>query len=100
MRLPIFVRMNQPLIAAILFVVSFLTPPALSAEKNKGGQKEAASKTVMKITSGVFTGIEEGDYSHWKMKTDKGEEVTYFILKPDAAIEVEGVEGEHPRGRR
>jgi hypothetical protein len=53
----------------------------------QGGKKAAASVAAIKTTSGVFTGILEGDYSHWKMTTEKGEEVSYFILKPDASIE-------------
>jgi hypothetical protein len=38
-------------------------------------------------TTGVFVGIEEGDYAHWQMKEGKGEEVSFFILKPEASVE-------------
>ncbi len=35
---------------------------------------------------GVFTGIEEGDYAHWTMKTPAGER-SFFILKTNPAID-------------
>lgn len=37
--------------------------------------------------TGVFLGIEEGDYSHWRMKDGKGEEVSLFILQPEASVD-------------
>lgn len=37
--------------------------------------------------AGVFLGIEEGDYAHWRMKNEKGEEVSFFILQPEPSIE-------------
>jgi hypothetical protein len=37
--------------------------------------------------TGVFLGIEEGDYAHWRMKDGKGGEVSFFILKPEASVE-------------
>jgi hypothetical protein len=40
-----------------------------------------------KTTEGRFLGIEEGDFSHWQMKTADGKDVSYFILKPDASVE-------------
>lgn len=39
------------------------------------------------VVEGVFKGLEEGDYAHWKMRTRDGREVSYFVLKPDAAVE-------------
>ncbi len=39
------------------------------------------------MTEGVFLGIEQGDYAHWNMRVDGGGEVSFFILKPDDALE-------------
>ncbi len=53
--------------------------PATSAEVKGAG---------VRFTEGKFLRIDEGDYFHWVMKDDAtGEEATYFILKPDAAVE-------------
>jgi hypothetical protein len=38
-------------------------------------------------TTGVFLGIEEGDYAHWRMKDAKGNELSFFILKPEPSVE-------------
>lgn len=48
-----------------------------------GGKAQAAAK----VTEGTFTGIEEGDYFHWNMKSKDGEELSFFILKPDASVD-------------
>ena len=40
-----------------------------------------------KVTTGVFLGIEEGDYFHWMMRSAGGEETSFFILHPDEAVE-------------
>jgi hypothetical protein len=48
---------------------------------------KARSSGGAKVTAGVFAGIEEGDYFHWNMKTTGGEEVSYFILHPDASVD-------------
>lgn len=45
----------------------------------------AASKA--QTTQGVFLGIEEGDYAHWRLRTKDGKEQSFFILKPDASVE-------------
>ncbi len=37
--------------------------------------------------TGVFLGIEEGDYFHWRMKDRKGEEVSFFILKQEPSVD-------------
>gem|GEM_PF-7036749 len=52
-------------------------------DKDKDKKKPAAALT----TDGVFTGIDQGDYAHWKMRTADGKEVSYFILRPDASVE-------------
>jgi hypothetical protein len=48
---------------------------------------KARSSGGAKVTAGVFAGIEEGDYFHWNMRTTGGEEVSYFILHPDASVD-------------
>ncbi len=53
---------------------------ALNKARSSGG-------AGAKVTAGVFAGIEEGDYFHWNMKTIGGEEVSYFILHPDASVD-------------
>jgi hypothetical protein len=55
---------------------------ALKEVKPSGKSPAAAAK----ITEGTFTGIEEGDYFHWNMKTKAGEDASFFILKPDASV--------------
>ena len=75
----------KPLIVVILSLSFIVQWPILAADK--GAKKPAKGAVTAKTTSGTFTGIEEGDYAHWTMKTDKGEVVSYFILKPDASIE-------------
>lgn len=53
------------------------TNPAKPREKAEGVQQ----------AEGTFTGIEQGDYLHWKMKTAQGKERSFFMLQPDAALE-------------
>jgi len=56
---------------------------ALGGRASGGGGAGEGAKT----TAGVFTGIDQGDYAHWKMRTAGGEEVSFFILRTDEAIE-------------
>lgn len=56
----------------------------VAALKSKSGDK---SKSKVQNTEGVFTGIEQGDYAHWKIRTAAGEELSFFVLRPDASIE-------------
>lgn len=53
----------------------------------KKGKAADKPKVAAKLTDGTFLGIEEGDYFHWKMRTVDGDEISYFILKPDAAVD-------------
>jgi len=46
------------------------------AKNNDGGTIE-----------GVFTGIEQSDYAHWKLREDDGTERSFFIMNTDGAIE-------------
>lgn len=76
----------KSIVTSVLLVLAFCFTHASSAA-DKGAKKPGKTVPALQTTSGTFTGIEEGDYAHWNMKTDKGEEVSYFILKPDASIE-------------
>lgn len=48
---------------------------------------KAPSKAAAKTAEGTFVRIEEGDYFHWNMKSNSGEELSFFILKPDATVD-------------
>lgn len=50
---------------------------ALMGEEDSGKQ----------LAEGVFTGIEQGDYAHFKLRESDGTERSFFILQTDAAIE-------------
>jgi hypothetical protein len=56
----------------------------LIAFKGKGAD---AKPKAAQVATGIFTGLEEGDYTHWLMKTEGGKELSLFILKPDASVE-------------
>lgn len=57
---------------------------AFVAALNKARSSGGAGARVM---AGVFAGVEEGDYFHWNMRTTGGEDVSYFILHPDASVD-------------
>ncbi len=57
------------------------------AALKKGKEGAAKPKAAAKLTDGVFLGIEEGDYAHWNMRSVDGDEVSYFILKPDESVD-------------
>jgi len=43
---------------------------------------------TLNVTEGKFLRLDEGDYYHWVMKdSESGEEVSYFIIKPEASVE-------------
>jgi|JI6StandDraft_1071083.scaffolds.fasta_scaffold01738_9 hypothetical protein len=48
---------------------------------------KSAPKAAVKTTEGTFVRIDEGDYFHWNMKSNSGEEVSFFILKGDASVD-------------
>lgn len=56
---------------------------AFVAALKKGKGKAAAAK----VAEGTFAGIEEGDYFHWNMTSKGGEELSFFLLKTDDAID-------------
>ncbi|MBX7210200.1 MAG: hypothetical protein K1X78_17910 [Verrucomicrobiaceae bacterium] len=41
----------------------------------------------VQVLEGVFTGIEEGDYYHWDMRSTAGKQTSFFILKADASVD-------------
>ncbi len=53
----------------------------------KKGKAAGKPQAAAKLTDGTFLGVEEGDYFHWKMRTADGDEISYFILKPDATVD-------------
>ncbi|MCB1278892.1 hypothetical protein [Prosthecobacter sp.] len=53
----------------------------------KRGKAGGKAKAATQVVEGTFVGIEEGDYFHWNMRTKAGEELSFFILKPDASVE-------------
>jgi len=48
-----------------------------------GGNEEGNGQVV----EGSFTGIEQGDYAHFKLRESDGTERSFFILQTDAAID-------------
>jgi len=48
---------------------------------------DAKSAKTQGTAEGTFLRIDEGDYFHFVMKDKKGEEQSYFILKPDPSVE-------------
>ncbi len=48
---------------------------------------KAPAAAVARSVTGTFTGIEQGDYAHWNLRTESGEERSFFILRPDASVE-------------
>jgi hypothetical protein len=53
----------------------------VSPEKTEvKGEQNAATPQE---TTGVFVGIEQGDYFYFKVKTDSGEEKSFMVLNPD-----------------
>jgi hypothetical protein len=44
-------------------------------------------KAAPLVVEGTFSGIEQGDYAHWNIKTKDGEERSFFVMKADAEIE-------------
>lgn len=73
----------------------------VQAAGGKSGATEKPAKAgALQSTSGTFTGIEQGDYFHWNMTTDAGEEVSYFLLKTDEALDKVIEKPEAYKGRK
>lgn len=50
-------------------------------------EKKAAPEAAVMTTTGTFKDIEFGDYGHWNMLDEKGNELSLFILQPDEAVD-------------
>lgn len=51
-------------------------------------------------TDGTFAGIERGDYAHLLVKTAKGQEESFFILRPDKTVQAYLDNPDKLKGRR
>lgn len=52
-----------------------------------GALSEGGGDEESQTAEGVFSGIEQGDYAHWKLRESDGTERSFFILQTDAAID-------------
>ena len=68
-----YASMSERLASEVPRYVEALTDGA----ESKGGQ----------TAEGIFTGIEQGDYAHFKLRENDGTELSFFILQTDAAID-------------
>ncbi|MBK8038686.1 MAG: hypothetical protein IPK22_16385 [Verrucomicrobiaceae bacterium] len=59
----------------------------VAALKKAASKSSGKAQAAGKVVEGTFTGIEQGDYFHWNMTTKSGEEVSYFIMRPDDSVE-------------
>ena len=66
----------QRLVAAFTFAALLLAATPLLAAPAKKGQSD-----------GTFAGIEQGDYAHFRLKSAKGKEESFFILRPDKSVD-------------
>jgi len=64
-------------LCACVAVLLVANATAADGAESKGGQ----------TAEGVFTGIEQGDYAHFKLRESDGTERSFFILQTDSAIE-------------
>ncbi len=59
----------------------------VKALNGKSAAKPKEKAGAVQQAEGTFTGIDDGDYLHWNMKTAQGKELSFFVLQPDAALE-------------
>lgn len=52
-----------------------------------GSGQDGEEAGPVETLSGTFLGIEQGDYFHWDMKTEKGEQVSFFIWETNEEID-------------
>ncbi len=50
-------------------------------------EREMSPATAVTQTSGMFQGIEQGDYGHWNMEDSNGNADSFFILQPDETLD-------------
>ena len=89
----IFSCQSRALAFALLFSLTAFAQHAVADERTspQGGtstlKDDGTAKPKAALTAeGTFTGIEQGDYAHWNMRTKAGE-ISFYILKPDASVE-------------
>lgn len=58
-----------------------------AVSKGSSANKSKEKSTGKQVTEGTYVGIEQGDYFHLNIVTDKGDEVSYFILHPDKTFD-------------
>jgi hypothetical protein len=84
--------MTKTLPSSIALLVLATAAPAQDADIShqrqvyreiNAGAAAAGDQTI----EGVFLGVEQGDYAHWKMRDRHGNERSFFILQTDAALE-------------
>lgn len=85
-------------------VLSAAASPAQEADVS--GQKKIyreindGEKSMTKLSAtGVFTGIEQGDYAHWQMRESDGTERSFLMLHADASLDRVAMHPEKYEGR-
>lgn len=58
------------------------------------------SRATKGTTDGTFAGIEQGDYAHFLVKTAKGRQESYFVLRPDKSVQAYLDNAKKLKGRR
>jgi hypothetical protein len=53
------------------------------AEKNEEEKTEKPQNSKEQVSIGTFVEIEQGDYFHFRIKTEEGEEKSFFVLNDD-----------------
>ncbi len=59
----------------------------IKALEGKSAAKPKEKADAGQQAEGIFTGIDDGDYLHWNMKTGEGKERSFFVLQPDTTLE-------------
>ena len=74
-------------IRTTLFLLALTFASLTCAQADEKKTPTQAKPTAAKSAEGTFVRIDEGDYFHWVMTDKKGEEVSYFIMSPDASVD-------------
>ena len=77
------------LLAVLALSLATLSPAAHAGEKSK---KPAAKPTpnvtnAGTVTEGTFSGVDNGDYFHFKLKPAKGAELSLFVIQSTPALD-------------
>lgn len=68
------------------------------ATQGQAPKEQAATKS--QTQTGTFLRIDQGDYAHWVMRNDEGEEVSFFIIQDDEAVRAVLTEPESFKNRK